>query len=97
MKILALIGFITVVFAVGMIVVMLFELARVVIARAVRRSALKHRFNKPPTAKCYCIDCARHSEDGRCGKFEGWYTGDSWFCWDAEPSDILKHIDEKGD
>ena len=47
----------------------------------------KHRFDKPPTAKCYCIDCQRHGEDGRCHKFEKWITADNWFCWGAEPKD----------
>lgn len=48
---------------------------------------IKHRFDKPPTAKCYCIDCKRHSEDGECHKFNGWRTADTWFCWDAEPNE----------
>ena len=27
----------------------------------------KHRFDKPPTAKCYCIDCGYHdNKNGRC-------------------------------
>ena len=47
----------------------------------------KHRFDKPPTAACYCKDCKRHGEDGRCHKFEKWMTADNWFCWDAEPKD----------
>ena len=47
----------------------------------------KHRFDKPPTAKCYCRDCKRHGEDGKCYKFEKWTTADNWFCWDAEPKD----------
>ena len=46
---------------------------------------VKHRFDKPPTAKCYCVDCKMHSENGRCGKFDGWSTADNWFCWDAIP------------
>ena len=51
----------------------------------------KHRFDKPPTAKCYCIDCKYHdNETGRCsglGEFiSGYkYTGDNWFCCDADP------------
>lgn len=46
----------------------------------------KHRFDKPPTAKCYCIDCIYHNnETGHCCKFETWHTADNWFCWDAEP------------
>ena len=51
-----------------------------------RRYEIKHRFDKPPTAKCYCKDCVRHSDASkRCYKFDGWYTADEWFCWDAEP------------
>jgi len=51
----------------------------------------KHRFDKPPTAKCYCIDCKKwNKETGRCSKFERWLTADSWFCWDAEPTDRLR-------
>ena len=48
----------------------------------------KHRFDKPPTAKCYCIDCVHHNnESGRCYRFGEEYrcTADNWFCWEAEP------------
>lgn len=46
----------------------------------------KHRFDKPPTAKCYCIDCVYHdNETGRCWRLKNWHTADNWFCWDAEP------------
>ena len=45
----------------------------------------KHRFDKPPTAKCYCVDCVYHNnETGLCCKFETWNTADNWFCWNAE-------------
>lgn len=55
-----------------------------------RQYQYKHRFDKPPTAACYCKDCKRHGTEqhknaNRCYKFEGWYTADEWFCWDAEP------------
>ena len=54
----------------------------------------KHRFDKPPTAKCYCRDCKQHgSETNRCYKFDGWHTADNWFCWDAEP----REMEPKGD
>lgn len=51
---------------------------------------VKHRFDKPPTAKCYCIDCQRYQpikglRNGRCCKFNGWGVADNWFCWDATP------------
>lgn len=46
----------------------------------------KHRFDKAPTAKCYCIDCVYHNnETGLCCKFDIWNTADNCFCWAAEP------------
>lgn len=51
----------------------------------------KHRFNKPPLAKCYCKDCEEwhpHSPqatEGTCWCHASWHTADNWFCWDAEP------------
>lgn len=46
----------------------------------------KHRFDKAPTAKCYCIDCVYHNnETGLCCKFETWNTADNWFFWNADP------------
>ena len=49
---------------------------------------IKHRFDKPPTAECYCKDCNMHGEDKECLKFNSWRTADEWFCWDAEPNNI---------
>ena len=54
---------------------------------------IKHRFDKPPTAKCYCIDCKHHDRDTkRCYRFgqttkEYRCTADEWFCWEADPGD----------
>lgn len=45
---------------------------------------VKHRFNKPPTAKCYCRDCRFHWADGKCCSFVDKRTNDSWFCAWAE-------------
>lgn len=52
---------------------------------------IKHRFDKPPTADCYCVDCCYYSvETNKCFRFE-WaniypYHHDNWFCADAERS-----------
>jgi hypothetical protein len=47
----------------------------------------RHRFDKPPTAACYCIDCKFH-EDGkdrtRCTSPRD-HTADEWFCKAAKP------------
>lgn len=53
----------------------------------------KHRFGKPPTAKCYCKDCfnwhphSPQATEGTCCTHSSWHTADNWFCWDAEPRD----------
>lgn len=53
---------------------------------------VKHRFNKPPTAKCYCRDCRFHGADGKCDSFVNKRTNDSWFCSWAEER---KYYDEQ--
>lgn len=54
----------------------------------------KHRFDKSPTAKCYCIDCVYHDhKTGRCQKLRTCNTADDWFCWNAEP----RKTEEKND
>ena len=49
----------------------------------------KHRFDKPPTAKCYCIDCENYSSwdesSNICVAHNGWFVADNWFCWSATP------------
>lgn len=40
----------------------------------------KHRYDNPPTAKCYCRDCRFHRDDGKCLSFVNMRTNDSWFC-----------------
>lgn len=50
-----------------------------------RAYKIKHRFDKPPKAKCYCIDCVSWNRNSsRCDNFDR-YMADNWFCWDAEP------------
>ena len=47
----------------------------------------KHRFDKEPTAACYCIDCVNHGVgpfDGSCGlPGVDRLTGDNEFCYHA--------------
>ena len=41
----------------------------------------KHRFDKPPTAACYCKDCSYHTKDDKCENVT-WadrYTRDNGF------------------
>lgn len=58
---------------------------------------IKHRFSKPPTAKCYCIDCKYHDmQSDLCHRHYGqWYTSSLQFCSEAEPVDLEIDIDNK--
>lgn len=51
------------------------------------RYRYKHRFDKPPIAKCYCIDCKYYNYiTTLCSKKpNNIYSYDNWFCKDAEP------------
>lgn len=48
----------------------------------------KHRFDKPPKAKCYCKDCIRY-EPSICGQshcdVSGMSMPEEGFCWRAYP------------
>ena len=46
-----------------------------------------HRFDKPPTAKCYCKDCSLYgdfSNRSLCRKHKSHFSED-YFCKDADP------------
>lgn len=48
----------------------------------------KHRFDKPPLANCYCIDCKSYNrENERCYRLNRG-TADNWFCWSAERKQV---------
>ena len=46
----------------------------------------KHRFDKPPTAKCWCKDCVNRDEDGECDVMGRFVPNDA-FCCHAEPKE----------
>ena len=53
---------------------------------------IQHRFDKTPTARCYCIDCKyRVQKDRRCLRFTNCYTDDFGFCSNAKPKPIDSH------
>lgn len=47
----------------------------------------KHRFDKKPIAKCYCIDCKYHgvNNDNSFCQLHGKHFPNDWFCKDAKP------------
>ena len=56
----------------------------------------KHRFDKPPLAKCYCKDCEYYNEQRKtCSSFNGWGVSDNLFCWNSKPKSAPKHSDVK--
>ena len=84
------IGMITSICVLCFIGIVIYSFIEKQIDDAKRKYRQKHRFDKPPTAKCYCIDCIHHdNETKRCYRFEikkGYQcTADNWFCWEAEP------------
>lgn len=47
----------------------------------------KHRFDKPPTAKCYCIDCKHmgtNAYPNECTIVDR-HVAENWFCNEADP------------
>lgn len=59
---------------------------------------IKHRFSKPPIAKCYCIDCKQHNmETNLCYRDGRRYTADTEFCSDAEPKKIVEAKENKNE
>ncbi|MBQ6503149.1 MAG: hypothetical protein IJI57_04450 [Flexilinea sp.] len=61
------------------------EAIREVIRRQRIRYKQQHRFDKPPLAKCYCVDCRKFNQaSGEC-RVIGLCMAEDWFCWSAEP------------
>ena len=89
--ILTIVGGVTILGFVILIGMLLWEFAADTVRDLKWRYKRKHRFDKPPTAQCYCKDCkyytAYGSFHGRCGRghIEQWNIADNNFCWQAEP------------
>ena len=47
----------------------------------------KHRFDKPPRARCYCKDCLNrvNNHDGKLCVIHDFHPSDDYFCKDAAP------------
>ena len=62
------------------------------IDKAVWVHKYRHRFDKPPTAACYCVDCKFHGDPidpTRCTNHQDiiFRTADEWYCQAAEPKE----------
>lgn len=84
-KISSLIGAAVMIFGVISLIVYICErIAKFVKQKAYERK-MKHRFDKPPIAKCYCKDCVYASGvNSRCD-YNNNHGCDDWFCADATP------------
>ena len=82
-----LIGYLTIIFIIIGVLILLVELVKFGLENLKRIYKYKHRFDKKPTAKCYCIDCKYHDNFiGSCFGFDRHHhTADDWFCWKASP------------
>lgn len=85
------IGILVVAGCVVMIIYFAFDALRDVVRGWCWSYKYKHRFDKPPTAKCYCKDCVYHTAKDSSGMGPcGWpgvsrWTPDNGFCYEAEP------------
>ena len=74
-----------------LLILLLLECLQACIENFRHEYKIKHRFDKPPTAKCYCLDCVyfnRTNGNGKCTNShidKDWHIADSWFCWRATP------------
>ena len=95
-KILVILGY---TFAVGcwcVVVYVGFRLLKELFENLHWRYVYKHRFDRPPTASCYCKDCQFHIDSGtqknKCTNIT-WadkYTPDNGFCYEADPRKAKK-------
>ena len=85
-KLMTCLGVVAFVMIISFAIAILLEAIKCFTTDMKRKFVIRHRFDKQPTAKCYCVDCKYWNEqDGCCSQLSGWRTADSWFCWKAEP------------
>lgn len=89
MELLALIGAVTLGCVGVCLVSLIFEGVKELIENLKHEYRYKHRFEKPPTAKCYCVDCKYYNvENHRCYGFHedsNRLVADNMFCYRSEP------------
>lgn len=86
LKAFAVIGILILILSTAFVIGLFFILIRDAIDHLKYKHRIKHRFDGPPLAKCYCKDCEHHNDHSNvCYAHSGWYTADNWFCWCASP------------
>ena len=82
------VGFIATLATIFVFIIFLVSYVKDIVRDYKRKYQQKHRFDKPPTAKCYCIDCKYRTKYKECHVLGGSFkVADDWFCWKAEPKD----------
>ena len=83
---------------IAIILSVIFFFAKMGITYLINRYRVKHRFDKKPLPKCYCIDCvnSRTDQNARFCSRVNKYVADNWFCWEAEPNIPCEYI-KKGE
>lgn len=76
--VLAIFGVMFIIFIIAMLGIFLYHEICEKIDDAKRAYRIKHRFDKPPLANCYCVDCLYRNDDGCCDY--GGYYDDDHFC-----------------
>lgn len=89
LKIFAIVGFGVVIGFVTIIVVGIFYAIGNLCNNIVLNYKIKHRFDKPPKAKCYCKDCKNYDMENSqsCMVLHLYGLKQDWFCKDAKPRD----------
>lgn len=89
-KVLALIGLFTLIAILAVVIVIAKYEMEKLIKNKKREYQVNHRFDKPPKAKCYCVDCVHYdpidSRTGLCCLSNGKAFTDDHFCAMAEPA-----------
>lgn len=79
------IGIITIIFAIVIILIITTEHIINKIKDFKWKYKYKHRFDNPPTAKCYCVDCRYYKINDKICNRHFVYNDDNSFCSEAIP------------
>ena len=82
------VGIITIICIIAIIIFFIEDFVINAITNLKEEYKYKHRFDKLPTAKCYCIDCWYYNtKNKKCNKYVNLniYTDDNYFCSEATP------------
>ena len=97
LKLLAGTGALTICCIGALILVFIFDAILELVKELKGRYRVKHRFDKKPTAACYCVDCVKWNPDnGDCfDHCNSRRMADNWFCCFAVPKKDKEKKNEK--